>query len=439
MRSVRCRYVLTVFSIVCATAADLWGQTSVSEVNAELQFSFSLPGARSLGSGGAFIALADDATAAYTNPAGLTDLSLFEVSFEGRAWDYTFQFTEGGRSAGQVTGLGVDTVAGIRQGEASATRSGPSFVSVVYPGPGWALAAYSHRLADFSTRFEAQGAFVSDDQRLYPTANAMNLSIVNWGISAGYKLTPHFSVGLGLSRHEMRMESTTDRYDLPEGLYSAPDETAPLINSQSRAGIDQTSTASAGVHWIIDQHWRTGAVYRHGPTFRLPATFCGPTCTATTTQFKTPDVFGWGFAYRLPDQATTLSLDYVRVQYSDMVSGLASIVSVPAIPGDFKVDTAHEFHLGAERNHPVGKSIGASGRIGAWLDPDHRIRYTGSDPGLRALFPAGEDQIHVTAGLGLTYSHFHEALEKTSWLNVDAAFDYSQRIRTASLSAVVRF
>jgi hypothetical protein len=37
-----------------------------------LQFDFLNPGARSLGLGSTFVAIADDATAAFTNPAGLT-------------------------------------------------------------------------------------------------------------------------------------------------------------------------------------------------------------------------------------------------------------------------------------------------------------------------------------------------------------------------------
>ena len=37
-----------------------------------LQFNFGNPGARSLGMGGAFLGLADDASAAEANPAGLT-------------------------------------------------------------------------------------------------------------------------------------------------------------------------------------------------------------------------------------------------------------------------------------------------------------------------------------------------------------------------------
>jgi len=39
-----------------------------------LQFDFLNPGARSLGLGSAFTAVADDATAAFTNPAGLRRL-----------------------------------------------------------------------------------------------------------------------------------------------------------------------------------------------------------------------------------------------------------------------------------------------------------------------------------------------------------------------------
>ena len=49
-----------------------------------LQFDFLNPGARSLAMGGTFLAAADDATAAFTNPAGLGFLKRLEVSAEGR-------------------------------------------------------------------------------------------------------------------------------------------------------------------------------------------------------------------------------------------------------------------------------------------------------------------------------------------------------------------
>ncbi len=62
--------------------ANVSGQEAV----VPLQFSFSDPGARSMGFGGAFVALADDATAAFANPAGLVQLLRPEVSIEGRRW-----------------------------------------------------------------------------------------------------------------------------------------------------------------------------------------------------------------------------------------------------------------------------------------------------------------------------------------------------------------
>ena len=70
---------LTLTLVVGPLEAD--AQTN-SEVNAGIQFDFSLPGARSLSLGGAFVAVADDATAAWGNPAGLTILTRPEVSAE---------------------------------------------------------------------------------------------------------------------------------------------------------------------------------------------------------------------------------------------------------------------------------------------------------------------------------------------------------------------
>ena len=73
-----------------------------------IQFSFSNPGARSLGMGGAFAAVADDATAAFANPAGLTQLTRPEISVEGRHWSYSTPFTVSGRVHGEPTGIGLD-------------------------------------------------------------------------------------------------------------------------------------------------------------------------------------------------------------------------------------------------------------------------------------------------------------------------------------------
>lgn len=95
-----------------------------------VQFSFSDPGARSMGFGGAFVALADDATAAYSNPAGLAQLLRPEVSMEGRSWRYSTPFTVGGRVEGFASGNGIDTTDGLRTATSDDDLIGLSFLSL---------------------------------------------------------------------------------------------------------------------------------------------------------------------------------------------------------------------------------------------------------------------------------------------------------------------
>ena len=104
-------------------AAPILAQSS-AEVNAGIQFNFLNPGASHLGMGGAFIGGADDATAAYANPAGVINILRPEVSLEGRVWTYGPSNPESGRGSGSPTGIGVDKIGHIR--EATTQRPGPS-------------------------------------------------------------------------------------------------------------------------------------------------------------------------------------------------------------------------------------------------------------------------------------------------------------------------
>ncbi|GAC1428837.1 MAG: hypothetical protein NVSMB68_00950 [Thermoanaerobaculia bacterium] len=83
--------------VFCTAAAlPLAAQNTDIEALSGLQFNFGNPGARSLGMGGAFLGLADDASAAEANPAGLTILRKPEVSLEARNYQETQLFTTSG-------------------------------------------------------------------------------------------------------------------------------------------------------------------------------------------------------------------------------------------------------------------------------------------------------------------------------------------------------
>src|SRR5215213_9842185 len=77
-------------------ALPLFAQNVDIEALSGLQFNFGNPGARSLGMGGAFLGLADDASAAEANPAGLTILRKPEVSIEARNYLEQQLFTTSG-------------------------------------------------------------------------------------------------------------------------------------------------------------------------------------------------------------------------------------------------------------------------------------------------------------------------------------------------------
>src|SRR5678815_5344720 len=118
---------------------------SNAEVNAGVQFDFSLPGARSLSLGGAFVALADDATAVWGNPAGLTILTRPEVSAEGRLWNFNNIVTDKGHAFGSATNVGFDNITGLVQSESESWTQSLAFLSYVYPTPRWTLGAYRHQ------------------------------------------------------------------------------------------------------------------------------------------------------------------------------------------------------------------------------------------------------------------------------------------------------
>src|SRR5467141_147862 len=87
------RKILILIALVALPAT---AQNTDIESLSGLQFNFGNPGARSLGMGGAFLGLADDASAAEANPAGLTILRKPEISLEGRNYLEQQLFTTSG-------------------------------------------------------------------------------------------------------------------------------------------------------------------------------------------------------------------------------------------------------------------------------------------------------------------------------------------------------
>jgi long-chain fatty acid transport protein len=447
--------VLTGAVTLLLLAASIQAQTN-AEVNAGIQFSFSLPGARSLGLGGAFLGQADDATAAYANPAGLINLSTSEISLEGRQWEFSNIFTDRGRLSGDPTGRGIDTGRGLHTGESQDDEAGASFFSFVYPAGRWGIALYRHELARFDAGFDTGGAILIssagpgssfDISRLRPARNTLRLNITNLGASAAYRISDSLSLGAGISYYDFEISSRTLRYDFALGgdrpdegpgtgsgeILGPPDyRDGNVFDLQMQEGKDHQLALNAGFVWQAGGNWRLGGVYRHGPEFKFETEYrAGPRrpdglVVRRGARFNIPDVMGLGVSWQ-PDEFATVNLDYVHIQYSDLTSHFTDIFPRES-EGRFRIEDGGEIHLGFEYVFNWPGWLLAT-RFGAWHDPDHKIRYLGPDPTLQALFLGGEDETHYSAGFGYLREVFQ----------VDVAFDFSHRVNTTSLTTVVRF
>jgi long-subunit fatty acid transport protein len=413
-------------------AVGVYGQQVVT-----LEFSFSNPGARSMGFGGAFAALADDATAAYTNPAGLAQLVEPEVSIEGRSWSYTTPFTIGGRAEGQPSGLGLDTYPGVRRAESTADFTDVSFLSFVYPMKRWSIALYRHQLARFESSVAIQGLFGNGPGhlgtwRLEDRQGFFSIDLVNYGLSAGVYANESLSLGLGLSLLDGNFVAEEQVF-LPndDSIESFFGENSYLpermVLATTTLSNDTDLSLIAGLLWRATPQWSLGSFYRFELEADLETEFRTgpvhpqfPAIGRESARVSFPDVFGLGLAFRARDGRLTASLEWDRVEYSSILESLGE--SGEAIPD------ADEIHLGFEYAF-LGSTPIVAVRLGAWLDPDHRIRTTTSDPFSRAALPPGDDEAHLAAGLGLAFEKFQ----------IDLGADFSELVDTVSVSGIYSF
>jgi hypothetical protein len=181
------------------------------------------PGARSLGLGGAFVAVADDATAAWANPSGLMQLARPEISLEGRSWSED------------------------RKGVAS-NQSSLGFLSFVLPRQKWSVAFYLQTLSslEFPTEWQA-------GNELDPVSG---LVVGNFGVSAALRLSDSVSLGFGLTAFAgVFSEGSID-----------PDTTNPFWDGDAETDVGGT----AGVLWNLSDAWALGASFRSGANFTFP-------------------------------------------------------------------------------------------------------------------------------------------------------------------------
>jgi long-subunit fatty acid transport protein len=416
-----------------------------------VQFDFLNPGARSMSLGSAFVALADDATAAFTNPAGLDRLARPEFSFELRGRRYENDFLQTGRLSGTVSNKGIDTIPNPVYGTGLDSSGGLGFLSFVYPRKRWAVAAYRHELVRVAQFFQTQGVFLAglgpggipnNDLRELPLQASRDMQITNYGGALSFKVTDKLSFGGGISVATFDLTGSFLRFLPPADFYGTADYSASrqLQLFTQNATNDTGVGFSAGMILRVNPKFQLGAVYRAAPQFHFDSNNQlvnppSPIRSEAGIQFQTPNVMSAGAAWR-PNDSVLVTLEYDFVAHSMvMFDYVNSIASVSPHPTQFSIKDANEIHGGVEwalTQVPKTPSL----RFGAWYDPAHGVVYTPSSANdtedllYSHYLPERDAQTHFTFGAGVPINQH---------LEINGGLDFSGRTRLGSVSAVVRF
>jgi len=411
-----------------------------------LQFDFLPPGARSVGMGTAFVGAADDATAAFTNPAGLARRDRREFSGELRYKSLDSPFLSGGRVNGMITGIGLDTVQNPIYGEDHDSHFGPAFASALWPiKANWGFTAYAHQVAAIDNEFFNEGAFVrvitddviTDQNRENPVGGSRSVRIGNFGAAAAYKPTKHewLSVGAGFSVYRFSLDADFARYPVI-GSFAGPVDRSHTISTATQDSDDWSPAFNAGVLVGPFHSITIGGAFRLGPRFEFSQHDQVPSAgfdLQRTGKFKVPDVWSAGVVWEYGN--ARVLFDYDRVQYNQLIEDFVAFQSLASGRGaQLRLDDGNEVHAGVEYRVPKIK-LPLAVRGGLWYDPDHAVRYepTAANDATDALFaatlPGGESVVHYTFGAGVAL---------IDWLEVNGAADLSSRTKYATFSVVIR-
>jgi long-subunit fatty acid transport protein len=462
-----------------------WAVTD-EEVFRNFRFNFVNPGGRALAMGGAFVGIADDATAAAANPAGLTNLLSAEL------------FTEWRLSAPSTSNLTtrVADPRGIEESvltESVADPSNvlhPSFVSFVKPFENWVFAISRQEVlhSDVDTR-----NLFSDAPQYPPTDivladGSIETLLEYYNLSFGFRGGEKFAAGVNLSYARLDVESRTDNFfNFGSGLEA---DYSTVVDDS-----DDDFAWSVGLLYKPIEKLHVGFVYRDGPEFHLDedildtrppgnypsalvladylgnrnftfdpsapfgigaATFDDP--LSFGNRINVPDQYGLGIGYR-PTEALTIAVDIVHVEYSDLEDDLVGNVNALTFPGDapdcdlgkpnpdgtfpcdyttplaqYVFDDETIYRLGIEYLWTIKDKVPFALRGGVYVDPNVRLEAKFPEGGVfiadSETFPTGDDQTHYTFGMGLVLQDKFQ---------IDVGADFSNNDDTYILSFIYHF
>jgi long-subunit fatty acid transport protein len=420
--------------VSCFAVRPAWGQSN-ERIYEDLDFRFVTPGARAVAMGKTFIGLADDATAAVSNPAGLSNLLEQEFSFEftGTRIKHQRFFPS---ADGELQTFGETVVT-------------PSFFSYVIPVRRATISVFLNSVQDYRESFEIGDRFVPSLGDFEDGAfGSLSVQVNSYGVGGAYVLSRSLSVGGSATLLSLNVASQAR-----SGTPFSPRNGTNTIDS------DLAWSGLAGALFKPTPRVAIGFTFNKGATFDARTQLFGQFLfTLQTTpptrldvnrtgevrdvNYVIPDRYGAGISWRARNNITLLA-DVSRINYSQQITDRFLVADFQdpdarVSADNFYINDVYEIHAGAEwRFYGTGRTISVRG--GVYTDPDHRLRFQSggnnpnhpADPLLNFRFNTGRSTTDVgyTAGAGITL--FNR-------VQIDGAASFSPDANQIVLSTVVR-
>jgi len=371
--------LLCLFLIACTGHLDASFAQVLQRIEIPSSFNPVGSGARALGMGGAFIAVADDATAASWNPGGIIQLELPEISAVGAAFY---------RNEDNTFGTNPEA-----SGDQSVSEGRVNYLSAAYPfsllNHNMIVSLNYQNLFDFTREWRFPLLLDSDGfmvDQFVDYEQEGSLSAI--GLAYCVEVMPRFSFGFTLNfwedgLYENQWEQTTHQQG--SGIYDGDPFTSEVISRDkySFSGFN----LNLGVLWHVNNKLTLGAVLKTPfeadlkHEFKWDSSLCFPYSAAEDTtnsvaytedqELDMPMSYGIGLAYRFSD-ALTVSLDIYRTEWDDFVLTDEDGNETSPISGrstnESDIDPTHQVRMGVEYLFITPKYI-IPVRAGVFYDP----------------------------------------------------------------------
>jgi hypothetical protein len=355
---------IAVAMVSLAGSALGWAQTN-DHVFRSWRWEEEVAAARPAGLAGAFVAVANDASAAALNPAGLLALP-----------------RDGREIAASALRRGSGTAG---PGDSFLSRTGLGYGgAAIRLGDSWAIgASYAEPRA---LRLEISPFLLPSGARDHGFIEA---ELHNFGVSAAFLATPRLRLGAGLTASRLTLDANGGR--------SVDRVFHEVVNEASE---ETRLRPSVGLLYDAGSKVRLGLLARPGAGWTLNRNSFNPAASivldpGSRHRVRAPDVFSAGATVRVFRRLLlTGQADLVR--YSQIRNDMG-VMRGAVLGEDYVLDDALEARAGAEWTIPVG-SLDLALRGGLYSQAPGSIVYVGPDRDEATAFSGSERRLIGAAG-----------------------------------------